>query len=307
MPHPGRWRPPPWFPGERFPVILSLSAHAALLGLLLIGMVTHRVERPETIVELVLEPVSAVARPTLASATEAAPSPASASAPVAATVPPPQVVTAQPVDATDPAPSPLLKAAIPALAPVPTPLSPDDIVVAEANVPSPEPVSPAPAVLATLTPASSVPHRPTPKPVPHRVVQRSAATQAAPPTETSPSSQPFSASVAPVGPERPVAPPASPSVPLPSWQSEVAAWLAAHKHYPDEARQDGKEGAVGVRFTVARDGRVEAVTIERPSGIPALDLSVREMLQDKSVPRFPPAMTELQTTVRVTVRFEIDR
>jgi protein TonB len=87
----------------------------------------------------------------------------------------------------------------------------------------------------------------------------------------------------------------------------MPAWLAAHKRYPEAARQNGGEGAVGVLFTVARDGRVASVSIPHPSGSATLDHAVRAMLEGQRLPSFPPEMAQAETEVAVTIRYRFDR
>ncbi|MDP9097207.1 MAG: TonB family protein, partial [Pseudomonadota bacterium] len=158
-----------------------------------------------------------------------------------------------------------------------------------------------------LAASPPLPHRPAPKQVARRIVPLSSTEQRSPPMERSPDVLASVSTAAAAAVARPQ--PAATGTPAAaaSWRSAVAAWLAAHKRYPEEARREGREGAVGVSFTVARDGRVETVSIERPSGVPMLDRSAREMLQNHVVPPFPTEMTQAQTDVHVTIRFEMSR
>lgn len=70
----------------------------------------------------------------------------------------------------------------------------------------------------------------------------------------------------------------------------MPAWLASHKRYPEAARQNGEEGAVGV-----------------PSGSATLDHAVRAMLEGQRLPSFPPEMAQAETEVAVTIRYRLDR
>lgn len=74
------------------------------------------------------------------------------------------------------------------------------------------------------------------------------------------------------------------------WRAALLAWVQAHKEYPRAARLRGVEGIVGVRVTVAADGRVGAVVVEGSSGSELLDGAVRRMLEGAQVPPFPPGM-----------------
>ena len=74
----------------------------------------------------------------------------------------------------------------------------------------------------------------------------------------------------------PASEPASPSQPAivsSAWRQELAAWLAEHKTYPEEARRRGIEGSVTLRFCVDQSGHVIDVTVLRGSGSSILELS----------------------------------
>lgn len=86
---------------------------------------------------------------------------------------------------------------------------------------------------------------------------------------------------APAGPSG--APAAAPSV-APGWNALIAAWLAAHKRYPEEARRRSERGEVTIRFSVAADGRVLDVSLVRGSGSSALDTAALAMLRGATVP-----------------------
>jgi periplasmic protein TonB len=79
----------------------------------------------------------------------------------------------------------------------------------------------------------------------------------------------------------------------------VAAWLAAHRRYPEEARRRSVEGDVTVRFSVAADGRVTDVAVVSGSGSSALDGAAVTMLRGATLP--PPGI-EATRTVRIRYR-----
>ena len=93
----------------------------------------------------------------------------------------------------------------------------------------------------------------------------------------------------------------------PGWRAALGSWLASHKRYPEQARQRGDEGTVGVRFTVDATGRVTDVAITRSSGSSLLDDAVRDMLAGQRVPPFPAGMTQAQMTVPANIRFQLER
>lgn len=94
--------------------------------------------------------------------------------------------------------------------------------------------------------------------------------------------------------------------PGPEWRGALSAWLAAHKRYPEAARQRGEEGVVGVSFQVDRDGRITSVAIIRSSGSSVLDGAAQDMLAGQRVPA-PTGMVQPSTTVSVNIRYALDR
>jgi protein TonB len=133
--------------------------------------------------------------------------------------------------------------------------------------PPPKPAPPKPAVAAVPHAAPAAPS------VPQQMV---------PPVNSTPS------------------PSAAPSI-VPGWNVQLAAWLAAHKNYPNAARQRGEEGEVMVRFTVEDNGRVSAVSIDKSSGHADLDAAALRMLQGANLPA-PGAIA----TRTVRIRFRLD-
>ena len=218
------------------------------------------------------------------------------------------------------APKPLLEPAEPAVAPAAVASAPDTLTASPppvtANI-DPEPAivdaTPAPeSVLEdapdlAVPPAPEVASSPTRKPVAHRQTAQPPRHLQTPQPPALTASLPSTAAAPAPTMARPAAVPSRAVGSDPSWHSAVVAWLAAHKRYPEAARQNGEEGAVGVRFMVARDGRVGAVEIPRPSGVAVLDHAVRDMLQGQTLPPFPPDMAGGQTEIVVTIRFTIER
>ena len=163
--------------------------------------------------------------------------------------------------------------------------------------PPPDPAPPEPAPPEPPAPeAPPAPAPPKPKPVPPRP---------APPRAPAPPRDPATPTpIAPTPP--PLAAPAAPA-PLvdPSWQSGVAAWLEAHKSYPEAALRRGEEGRVVVRITVERSGQVLEATVVGPSGSGRLDAATLTMLRGASLPAFPASMPQARVTVTTAVRFTL--
>jgi len=59
-----------------------------------------------------------------------------------------------------------------------------------------------------------------------------------------------------------------------------------------------------VKFTIRRDGTVDAVTVDRPSGVPDLDLSARRAVQLATLERLPGEFPNPTLTVRMTFEYE---
>jgi TonB family protein len=76
--------------------------------------------------------------------------------------------------------------------------------------------------------------------------------------------------------------------------------------YPLEALEEGREGVVTLWATIAADGSVSAVRVYQSSGVPALDASALETVQQKW--RFTPARrgnTPVAQDVILPIRFSI--
>jgi protein TonB len=121
----------------------------------------------------------------------------------------------------------------------------------------------------------------------------SAPSQAAPDA-----SAPAAASAAP-------ATPAAPAAVSPDWQSALAAWLQAHRTYPQAARQDNEQGRVLVRFTVDRGGHVADVELVTSSRSRLLDDAAQTMLRGANVPPFPADMTQDRAVITVPLRYRL--
>lgn len=91
----------------------------------------------------------------------------------------------------------------------------------------------------------------------------------------------------------PAAPPGA------AWRQALAAWLAAHKTYPDSARQRGIEGTVVIRFTLDRTGHVIDVAVTRSSGSTLLDGAAEAMLRDANLPAPDPAQEQITISVQL--------
>jgi protein TonB len=109
---------------------------------------------------------------------------------------------------------------------------------------------------------------------------------------------------APTGPPTPS--PAAAETPIPTaWREALAAWFARHKHYPDQARRNGDEGSVMLRFTVDRSGHVLDVRLLSSTGSSILDAAAQEMLRHASLPPLPPDMAQDRVTITVKTHYAL--
>ncbi|HWE72167.1 MAG TPA: energy transducer TonB [Stellaceae bacterium] len=68
----------------------------------------------------------------------------------------------------------------------------------------------------------------------------------------------------------------------------LQAWIARQERYPAEAREHRQEGKGVVAFTIARDGNVTRVWVDRSTGSSALDEASLATIRDASpVPPLP--------------------
>jgi protein TonB len=190
---------------------------------------------------------------------------------------------------------------------VPEPTPPPAEAAAEQPAPS-EPATPPPELAPpAVEPPASPPEEksvaaPQPKALPP-VVQKPVvrAKPAAPARFAAP---PPSATAE--APRAPALPPSAAEPPIaPDWERSLAAWMAAHKVYPELARRRGVEGSVALRFTADRSGRVLNVSLLRSAGSPLLDSAAEAMVRDAMLPPFPAAMPQAVATVNVTVRYAL--
>lgn len=202
--------------------------------------------------------------------------------------------------------------AVPAAAVTPPRPPPRPVVV---------PPPPKPKPKATVTPRP----RPKPRPVVQPVVHPppEAASPATPPAvaraaENAPAAAPTATPAAPISlPDPQVAHPGGAPAngvaggPGPGRATAIAALnrrLEHHRRYPLQARRRGIEGRVGLRFSVAPDGRLIGAHVARTSGSSLLDRAALRTLDD-CFPLDPPTARMLAgepITVDLTFRLVED-
>lgn len=91
-----------------------------------------------------------------------------------------------------------------------------------------------------------------------------------------------------------------------SWEQALAAWIAAHKVYPEEANRRGEQGNVTVRFTVEPSGHVANVQVVHGSGSSRLDAAAEALFRNATLPPFGPAMPQVPITTAVQIRYVLE-
>ena len=162
-------------------------------------------------------------------------------------------------------------------------------VAAPVTLPAAAPIDPVPAQVVPV----AVPPRP-PPPSPRRQVP---AAVAAPHPEAAPAAVAQAAVVAAV-----TAPPDLGD----AWRAALAAWLQAHKTYPEPARRAGIEGRAVLRFTLDRSGAVHEVTLLQSSGSTLLDTAATALLRGAMLPP-PPAGGAETVTLNLPLRYSLER
>lgn len=115
------------------------------------------------------------------------------------------------------------------------------------------------------------------------------------------------ASVAAAPPSPPLPPgPSETSPGRDSWEGRVMARLERFRRYPHAARARRIEGIVQMRVSVARDGRLLSLSVERSSGQPSLDQAALDTFRRAEplppVPDERPAPVELSFPVEFFMR-----
>lgn len=166
----------------------------------------------------------------------------------------------------------------------------------------PPPPPPLPQPVETPKPAP-VMLPPKPKPPPRHIVRRRIERPIErPPVEQPPVEAPQTAALPP---SPPVYRPPAPLISL-DYRNALAEWFAAHKHYPETARDRSEEGSGLLRFRVDRSGRVLSYVLVRSTGYPDLDASIDAMMQSAVLPPFPADMAanDIEVTMPFSFRLE---
>ncbi len=198
-------------------------------------------------------------------------------------------------------------------------------------LPAPAPGA-APAPQAKPEPQQVAPDQPQPQPFKMPPTRAPAARQAVnlPPPAAIPAR---TAPIRPVSqPVQPIVPPAAAAAPAESaapaeaprgapdsvgdnprakaaeadYYSLLSAHLNRRKNYPTEAKKAMQQGIVTVRFTVARDGSVSAVSIRKSSGHELLDGATLDLMHRVApLPRFPRSMAKDSVTISLPIEYSL--
>jgi len=108
-------------------------------------------------------------------------------------------------------------------------------------------------------------------------------------------------------PPRPVHPQAP--IVTSGYRSALAEWFAAHRQYPQSARDRGEEGTAVLQLRVDRAGRVLSYTLVRSTGHRDLDAAIEAMMRGAALPPFPADMAAQENEIAVTIpfRFRLER
>ena len=328
----GSWRVGHHWNGQRHAALVtgtSLALHLALVLLAaLAGHPVISVQEAALPMEVVFETGPLPPAPSPATASESPAEPPKTAPPdtPAETLPSVEPAVPQSAEPATPAVGPLpSQASLQAPPPTAPRLSgAEPFLPVPAAVPEqPVPDLVEPAVLERRTPPVPplAPLAQPPKPVPPQrpTPLRPAARRAQQPSVPAMSTVPRSAATIPravAGPSRVELLAASSASPAPAtaaspaavsgaWRGALAAWVQSRKRYPDEARRQGAEGQVAVRFTVGRDGQVLDVQVVRGSGSDLLDQAALSMFRAGRAPPFPTDMAQPQVTTTVSIRYRL--
>ncbi len=91
------------------------------------------------------------------------------------------------------------------------------------------------------------------------------------------------------------------------WRNALAAWVEAHKYYPQQAVLNNEDGSPQVEVRVRRDGKVQSVMLETRSGSQWLDLALQGMFRSARLPPFPDDARENEITFTFTMHYILVR
>ncbi len=91
------------------------------------------------------------------------------------------------------------------------------------------------------------------------------------------------------------------------WLSDLHKWWIAHRHYPEQAGENGESGTVQIHVKVDRTGRVLGVDLVSTSGSQWLDLGALGTFRGARLPPFPYNTPENEADLTLTINYQIIR
>jgi protein TonB len=93
----------------------------------------------------------------------------------------------------------------------------------------------------------------------------------------------------------------------PEFNGEIRDYLEKHLHYPDVARDNGKEGRSVLRFVVNEDGSISGIEVLRTAGYAALDAEAMRVVS--GMPRWKPGKQQgraVKVYFTLPITFKLD-
>ncbi len=89
------------------------------------------------------------------------------------------------------------------------------------------------------------------------------------------------------------------------WEERLREFVEEHKYYPQEAADNGEQGAAVLRVTVRRDGTVTSLRLVSSSGSRLLDAAWMAVFRDNRLPAFNDDMAENEITTNYTLDYSL--
>jgi protein TonB len=91
------------------------------------------------------------------------------------------------------------------------------------------------------------------------------------------------------------------------WINQLHEWWDEHAYYPPEAAKRNESGNLVVHLVVGRDGVVQSVRLDSPSGSQWLDLGAQALFRGAHLPPFPQSTPESKADIILNLEYDIVR
>lgn len=91
------------------------------------------------------------------------------------------------------------------------------------------------------------------------------------------------------------------------WFAQLAAFWREHRYYPEQARESGEDGLVGLQLVVDEGGRVRSVEVQTRSGSTWLDAAALSVFRNAKLPPFPPGAEGGDATIGLRINYILTR